>query len=145
MYIHKGTNNGSSYHQLFFHFVWTTYKRNCWIDEGIEKDIEILIRDKVSSMKSELMAFGCISVHVHLLVKLHPTVSLSEIVGEVKGYTSYVIANQINPGLGFRWQGGYGALSVSSWDLSRTKYYIHNQKEHHQQESLIQERELPGE
>jgi len=133
---------GSSYHQLYYHFVWTTYKRNCWIDKEIEKNLEILIRDKVSSMKSELMAFGCTGDHVHLLVKLHPSVSLSRIVGEVKGYTSYVIANQIKSSVGFCWQGGYGAFSVSSWDLPRTIKYIHNQKEHHQQKSLIQEWEL---
>jgi REP element-mobilizing transposase RayT len=88
------------------------------------------------------MAFGCTSDHVHLLVKLHPAVSLSVIVGEIKGYTSYVIANQIRPELGFRWEGGYGAFSISSWDLPKIIKYLDNQKEYHQQNSVIREWEL---
>ncbi len=49
----------------------------------------------ISEKKSELLSFGCTSDHVHLLVRLHPAISVSEITGEVKGYSSCVIANQI--------------------------------------------------
>ena len=93
--------------------------------------------------KSELLAFGCTSDHVHLLVKLHPNASVSVIVGEVKGYTSYVIANQIKPELGFRWQGGYGAFTVSKRDLRRSIKYVENQKEHHQLGTLSNQWEFP--
>jgi REP element-mobilizing transposase RayT len=133
---------GSSYLQLYFHFVWSTYKRVPWIDDEIELHLESLIRERIIIKKSELMAFGCTSDHVHLLVKLHPAVSLSVIVGEIKGYTSYVIANQIRPELGFRWEGGYGAFSISSWDLPKIIKYLDNQKEYHQQNSVIREWEL---
>ena len=86
---------GSTYHQLYFHFVWSTYQRLDMITEAIEKDLKILIRDKIIEKKSELLCFGCTSDLVHLLIRLHPAVSVSEIIGEVKGYSSYLIANQI--------------------------------------------------
>jgi len=134
---------GSSFHQLYFHIVWTTYKRNQWIDERIEKDLRKLIRERITVAKSEILAIGCTSDHIHLLVKLHPYISVAVIVGEIKGYISYVIANLIMPEIGFRWQGGYGVFSVSRRDIPGLLKYVNNQKEHQQQKSLINDWELP--
>ena len=39
----------------------------------------------------------------------------------------------------FRWQAGYGALSVSSSSLAKVKAYIHNQAEHHRTQSFQEE------
>jgi len=129
---------GDSYHQLFYHFVWGTYKRHELIDKDIEKDLKRLINDKILEKKSELISFGCTTDHVHLLVRLHPAASVSEIIGEVKGYSSYVVANQLYPDSGFRWQGGFGALTVSMRDLPRLMIYVENQKEHHDLNDLNQ-------
>ncbi|MEA3479305.1 MAG: IS200/IS605 family transposase [Bacteroidota bacterium] len=133
---------GSSYHQLYYHFVWGTYKRHELIDEEIEKDLERLIQDKIIENRSELLSFGCTTDHVHLLTRLHPVVSVSGIIGEVKGYSSYVMANQIHPESGFRWQGGFGALTASKRDLPGLIRYIENQKEHHNLNNLNQKWEL---
>jgi REP element-mobilizing transposase RayT len=75
-------------------------------------------------------------------VRLHPAVSVSEIIGEVKGYSSYVISNQIQPQSDFRWQGGFGALSVSGNDIPRLGQYIRNQKKHHENNDLHVDWEL---
>jgi putative transposase len=136
--IDKGENMGSSYHQLYYHFVWGTYKRYEMINKEIEKDLKRLIYDKILEKKCELLSFGCTCDHVHLLVRLHPAVNVSEIIGEVKGYSSYVISNQIYPDSGFRWQGGFGAITVSKRELSRLIEYIENQKEHHKNKDLHQ-------
>ena len=80
---------GPTYHLLFYHFVWVTYKRHEMIDVKIEKDLKRLIHDKIMENKSELLCFGCTTNHVHLLVRLYPTVSVSRIIGGVKGYSSY--------------------------------------------------------
>ena len=133
---------GSTYHQLFYHFIWGTYKRYEMIDEKIEKDLKRLIHDKIMENKSELLCFGCTTDHVHLLVRLHPAVSVSGMIGEVKGYSSYMIANRIHLESGFRWQGGFGALTISGYDLPRLIKYIDNQKKHHGENSLDQKREI---
>jgi REP element-mobilizing transposase RayT len=112
------------------------------IDDLIEKDLKKLIKDKITEKKSELLCFGCTADHVHLLVRLHPAVSVSEIIGETKGYTSYVISNQIHPNFDFRWQGGFGALSLSRKEIPELRRYIENQKEHHQNNKLIEKWEF---
>jgi len=127
---------GASYHQLYYHLVWSTYRRHELINLEMENDLKRLIQDKIIEHKSELLCFGCTTDHIHLLVRLHPAVSVSGIVGEVKGYSSYTLANQIYPDSGFRWQGGFGAVSVSETDLPRLAQYIKNQKDHHDQNNI---------
>ena len=39
----------------------------------------------------------------------------------------------------FKWQGGYGAFTVSRNGISRVKSYIESQAIHHRQETLISE------
>ena len=133
---------GATFIHLYYHLIWTTYKRFPWIDEELEQIILKLIQEKVIEYKSELLAFGSTSDHIHLLVRLHPTKCIAGFVGETIGYTSFVIANKICPDLGFCWQGGYGALTVSQSDLSRLTKYIENQKEHHHHETIQKSLEL---
>ncbi len=135
---------GPTYHQLYYHLIWSTFKRHELIDGEIEIDLERLFIDKIIENKSELICFGCTTDHIHLLVRLHPSVSISGIVGEVKGYSSYVISNHNHPNSGFRWQGGYGALTVSRWDISGLIRYIDNQKEYHANKTINQKWELSG-
>jgi putative transposase len=77
-------------------------------------------------------------------VRLHPAVSVSDIIGDVKVYSSYITSNQIYPDSGFHWQGGYSALPFSKKELSRLIHYIEKQKEHHNQQNLNQTCELDG-
>ena len=127
---------GSSYHKLYYHLVWSTYRRHEMINVEMEHDLKRLIQDKIIELKSELISFGCLTDHVHLLVRLYPAVSVSVIVGEIKGYSSYTIANRIYPDSGFRWQGGFGALSFSEKELPRMVHYIENQRNHHDQNNI---------
>jgi REP element-mobilizing transposase RayT len=133
---------GSSYHQLYYHFIWGTYKRYQLISRNIEKDLSKLIKVKIIEKKSELICFGCTEDHVHLLLRLHPSVSVSEMIGEIKGYSSFILNNKLYPEDGFRWQGGFGALTVSKGEFSRLIPYIRNQKDHHQHNDLYSTWEL---
>ena len=78
----------SSYLRLYIHFVWSTYKRQDLIDEDLEQILKRLIEDKIIEYKSNLLAFGNTKDHIHLLVKIHPAVSISNLVKEIKGYSS---------------------------------------------------------
>jgi hypothetical protein len=48
---------GSSYLQLYFHFVWSTYKRLPWIDDEIELHLESLIRERIIIKKIRIDGF----------------------------------------------------------------------------------------
>ena len=38
---------GSSYYQLYYHYIWGTYKRLPMIDNEIEEDLKMLITNKI--------------------------------------------------------------------------------------------------
>ena len=127
---------GSSYLQIYIHIIWSTYKRVEMIDYELEQYLTELIEAKLNEYKSRLIAKGCSSDHIHILVNHHPAVSISKLIGELKGYTSYMIANKIYPDSGFRWQRGYGVMSVSRSDIARLTKYINNQRAHHKSNNL---------
>ena len=80
--------------------------------------------------------------HIHILVNIHPSVSVSNVVKEVKGFSSFIIANKIQPESLFRWQSGYGVISISPQGISRISKYITDQKEHHRQGTMESNWEL---
>jgi phage terminase Nu1 subunit (DNA packaging protein) len=45
----------------------------------------------------------------------------------------------------FKWQGSYGAFTVSRWDVDAVAKYIQRQKEHHATGNLRQELETSAE
>ncbi len=70
------------------------------------------------------------SDHVHVLLELHRTVSLSDLVGSIKSESSKWIKRQKGVS-NFAWQSGYGAFSVSQSNLQDVESYIANQEMHH--------------
>jgi REP element-mobilizing transposase RayT len=78
--------------------------------------------------------------HVHLLVRVHPSIAVARLVGEAKGFSSYLVTHQLAPGQFFRWQEGYYAMAVPGADLAAVAHYVNTQPEHH---GKIQELEPP--
>ena len=74
--------------------------------------------------------------HAHLLVRLPPTVQISEFLGEVKGATAYRVNHDIKPKFKLRWQEGYGILSLRKAELAKVSRYIEEQEEHHRKGRL---------
>ena len=95
------------------------------------------IRAECKSLKCDVIRIGGISDHIHLLATLNPTISLSDFVKQVKGSSSHFINHEIQPDFLFKWQGSYGAVTVSERDIERLCEYIDRQEEHHRQKSLI--------
>jgi hypothetical protein len=58
-------------------------------------------------------------------------VTIGELVKQLKGVTSKVIAQRANGLSSFRWQPGYGVFSVGSDQVARVREYITRQKQHH--------------
>jgi REP element-mobilizing transposase RayT len=61
---------------------------------------------------------------------------VAELVKHVKGASSHLVTHQIDIGEFFKWQGGYGAFTVSKNLVPEIKDYIEHQKQHHADNSL---------
>jgi REP element-mobilizing transposase RayT len=71
--------------------------------------------------------------HVHLLVNLPPTISLSDALRGIKANSSKWINERDDLPTKFGWQDGYAAFSVSLSQKPRVMSYIRNQARHHRE------------
>ncbi len=75
-----------------------------------------------------LIVAGGTKNHVHLLIALPATLTLSRVVQDMKGNSSRWLNQQ---GSNFSWQDGYSAFSVSPTNKRAVIRYIENQERHH--------------
>ncbi len=77
--------------------------------------------------------------HVHMLIGMRPTQSLSDLMQDIKGSSStWINERRLTKGR-FQWQEGYGAFSYSKRELSIIIDYIKNQEAHHRQKTFMDE------
>jgi len=77
------------------------------------------------------------SDHVHMLLRVRPVHSASEIARIVKTNSSRWMRERHSPE--FAWQTGYGVFSVSESNTAAVKKYIAGQQEHHKKHSFQEE------
>lgn len=77
--------------------------------------------------------------HIHILIGMRPSQSLSDLMQDIKGSSSRWINENRFLSTRFSWQEGYGAFSHSKSHVNRVIQYIKNQEKHHQQKTFINE------
>ncbi len=90
-----------------------------------------VIGAKARELGCQALAIGGDLDHLHLLARLNTSTSIATLVGEVKGGSSHWANFVWRPENRFRWQGSYGAFSVSPNAVEKVEHYVRHQKEHH--------------
>ena len=88
---------------------------------------------------AKAIAVGGMPDHIHMLVSMPATITVSEFVKNVKVWSSKWLKMLGNTYRNFAWQDGYGAFSVSHSIVPKTISYIANQAEHHKRVSFREE------
>jgi predicted nucleic acid binding AN1-type Zn finger protein len=70
---------------------------------------------------------------------LSKKITLIKLMEQVKSHSSKWVKTKGEAYKNFYWQDGYGAFSVSPWQVEVVTNYIANQKEHHTKRSYKQE------
>ena len=123
---------------VYVHVVWATWDRLPLLSGEFERAVYRAIGAKCDELGAEVIALGGVEDHVHLLVALPATIALAEFVGKVKGASSHLATHRALPdGTFFKWQGAYGAVSVSPRDVAEVSGYIARQQEHHANGGLV--------
>ena len=132
----------ANFMQLYVHCVWATWDRLPLITLDIQKLVYATIIRECEHLKCTVIAVGGIEDHIHLLTGFLPSINISDLIKQIKGSSSHFITHEIKPGEFFKWQGSYGAFTVSRNDIDSVANYIRNQTEHHLQKSIIPSWEL---
>ena len=126
---------------LFLHLVWATWDRLPLITPDIERRLYRNIESEAQKQGCTVLALNGTEDHVHLLVIFPTTITIADVLKHVKGVSSRFVNETLRPPAQFKWQGSYGAFTVSRWDVARIKEYIKRQKEHHRGGELVPELE----
>jgi REP element-mobilizing transposase RayT len=121
----------SSRTAIAYHIVFSTKDREPVLKADRREDLFRYISGIVKNRQSHLYRINGVEDHLHILTSLHPTVSLSDLVKDIKtGSSRWIKENAV-----FRkfshWQDGSAAFTCSRRDLDGLIEYIKGQAEHH--------------
>jgi putative transposase len=117
--------------ELYVHVVWSTWDRLPQLVPALIGPVYACVQAQCRALKADVIAIGGTATHVHLLVRVPATLAIAVLVKQVKGASSHLVTHEYSPLDGFKWQGAYGAFTVSSADVPRICEYIRKQEEHH--------------
>ncbi|HST59958.1 MAG TPA: IS200/IS605 family transposase [Longimicrobium sp.] len=115
--------------KLYLHLVWSTWNRAPLLTPALLQAIDRCVRAECVKAGADVTAFGGVADHVHLLVRLPTTISVADFVKQVKGSSSHLASQRLHTL--FKWQGRYGAFTVSPSHVPRVRDYVLNQERHH--------------
>jgi putative transposase len=125
--------------QIYVQLVFAVRNREAVLTREIQKLVFEYMSGIITNMKHKSIIVNGISNHVHILLGLNPSISVSDTVHVIKRSSSLFI-NKEKLCLGrFSWQEGYGGFSYSRSQIPDIYNYIENQKSHHQLKSFQQE------
>lgn len=77
--------------------------------------------------------------HTHILCNLRRTITIAQLLENIKTSSSSRIKEETPELCDFHWQSGYGAFSVSQSNVGSVMDYIRNQEEHHRTQTFQEE------
>ena len=128
-----------SYVSNLTHYVFSTKNRERSITVEIEERLWGYLGGIARERRIKPICIGGVEDHLHMLVSIPATLSVSKSIQLIKGGSSKWVHDTFPNHPRFEWQEGYGAFSVGISDLNRSVRYINNQKTHHKRVSFKEE------
>jgi len=126
--------------QIYVHLVFSTKSRQLFLTDAVTRDrLHAYLAGICKGAEAPALIVGGATDHVHILCRLAKTLSVADLVRDLKRDSSSWVKTEF-PQLGdFYWQLGYGAFSVSPSHVDALMTYIANQMEHHRTETFQDE------
>lgn len=86
-----------------------------------------------------IMSIGGVEDHIHFLLWMKPTVTLANVIRDIKANSSRFINEKGWLKERFGWEEGYGAVSVGHTQVDIIRLYIATQEEHHREKTFKEE------
>lgn len=119
------------YHEIYLHFNWHTKGDLTLLTGDLETVAHDELKAKCRRIKGAyLHGLGGTDTHVHLAVSIELFLTISDLVQELKGASSFEVNKRMNR-KALEWQRGYGVVSFGRNNLDWVLNYIQNQREHH--------------
>ena len=129
----------NTYSQLYIQIIFAVCFRENQIFEQHRDQLEKYICGIIKNNKSKPLAIYCNPDHIHVLIGLDPSISVSKMTKTIKANSSkWIKEDRWFNGL-FRWQEGFGSFSYSKSQIDAVAKYILTQPEHHKKTTFKDE------
>ena len=129
----------NTYTQIHIQAVFVIQNRDCIILKSWKDELYKYITGIIQNHNHKVLAINGMPDHVHVLIGMRPTQSLSELMQDIKGGSSNWINQKGFVKGKFSWQEGYGAFSYSKSHVDDVIEYINKQEKHHRKKTFIDE------
>ncbi|HEY8602655.1 MAG TPA: IS200/IS605 family transposase [Thermomicrobiales bacterium] len=116
---------------VYIHLAWATWERAPLLIGELERGIHRSVITTCEELKAKVIAIGSTDDHIHLLVQLPSPLSVADLARRAKGASAHLVTHTLAIGSSFKWQSGYGSVSISPRHLAQITHYIANQRQHH--------------
>jgi REP element-mobilizing transposase RayT len=125
--------------QMYVQLVFAVKNRDAVLTKDIRKRVFEYMSGIITNLKHKSIIINGTSNHVHILLGLNPSISVSDTVHDIKRSSSLFINNEkLCPGR-FSWQEGYGGFTYSRSQITDVYNYIENQESHHKKRTFHEE------
>jgi putative transposase len=125
--------------RLHVHLIFSTKNRDLALHERLRETLHAYMATVFQNLGCPPELINSMEDHVHILFELSRTVTISQVVEDVKRSSSKWIKTQGVEFASFAWQAGYGAFAVSESNVPIVRVYIASQQEHHRETSFQEE------
>lgn len=129
----------NTYSKLYAHIVFSPKGRTSLLTDSIRQITHKYIYGIITGKRCFPVAINGTKDHVHILLGFPPTVTISDLVRDIKRSSSIFINERKKSYLKFRWQEGFAAFTVGYREVDRVYKYILNQEQHHSGNSFMNE------
>lgn len=129
----------NTYSQVHLQLVFAVKYRQCIIQNSWKDELYKYITGIIQQNKHKMLCINGMPDHLHVLVGMRPTQSISDLLQDIKGSSSKWINDKKLVKGKFEWQEGYGVFSYSKSQIKTVALYIENQEEHHKKTTFREE------
>ena len=129
----------NTYTQIHVQLVFAVKHRNGLIHSTFKDELHQYITGIIKFHNHKLLAINGMPDHLHILIGMRPTQSISDLMQDIKANSSKWINENRFLKVRFEWQEGYGAFSYSKTNVQNVINYIKNQERHHNKKTFQDE------
>jgi len=129
----------NTYTQLYLQFVFSVKGKENLIKESFRDELEKVMCGIINNHNCKTYAIYCNPDHTHIFIGMHPDISPSKLMEQIKsGSSKWLNDKKYIPGK-FSWQKGFGAFTYSRSHINAVVKYVLNQPEHHKKQTFREE------
>lgn len=128
-----------TFSQIYIQTVFAVKGRDNFLMEPWRTEVFKYISGIIKGKNQKPIIVNGVKNHVHIFVGLKPSISVSDLIRDVKNNsTNFIDERKFVKGK-FSWQEGFGSFSYSHSQIEQVYNYILTQEEHHRQRTFREE------